>query len=201
MNKMLLSLLVLLVAAMQSGAQVLVSYDFETNVNTPSSTDDGLVAGNFLLSSGTISYSTGSSGRAIAGTGWGGADGDKYWEFTLTALAGVVYDLNELRFDYRSTATGPLNYSVRINGAAAGSGTFSQDLTFHSEIVPLTSFSGLSLAQVRISGFNGSGGNGTWRMDNVSLSGLTVVPIPEPSTLALFGGGLIFLAARLRRRK
>lgn len=42
--------------------------------------------------------------------------------------------------------------------------------------------------------------NGTWRLDNVTLRGEEIPPIPEPMTMALVGTGLAMVAA-IRRRK
>lgn len=201
MKKTLVLAAVILSGALAGNAQ-LVTYTFEGDVNTPATVDGDVSATALSLNTGTISYSAGAGGgRAIVGTSWQGDPGDKYWEFTVTPQAGLALELFSLSFDYRSTGTGPSNWAITINGQAAGSGSMLRDSTFHPAELDLSGFSGLSSAQVRLTGYGGTSSSGTWRLDNVVLDGMTLTVVPEPSTWALLGGGLAFLAYRLRRRK
>lgn len=198
-----LSVLVLTFLMNVASQAQLVTYDFEGATALPSQSDGNLGAGVFLRNDGnTASYSAGNGGGdAISGSGWTGSDSssEKYWEFTVTANAGVRLDLSALDFDYRSTPTGPTNWEVSINGTTVGSGTFQNDSTYQTISAPL-SLSDLPSAAVRISGFGASSGGGTLRIDNVMLDGLAVTPVPEPSTWLLLGTGVLLLAHRFRRR-
>jgi hypothetical protein len=179
----------------------LVTYDFEVDVATPASVGEGIAASELGLNAGSVTYAAGSSGRAISGANWLGAPGEKYWEFTLQVNPGVSFDLASLGFDYRSTLTGPSEWALTINGEAAGSGTLLTDAEFHSLNLDLTAFADLPSAEFRLTGSGGATAAGAWRLDNVILNGsLTVTPVPEPSTWALLGGGLLFLAGRWRHR-
>jgi hypothetical protein len=120
--------------------------------------------------------------------------------FTLFANAGVTFDLVQLDFDYRSTGSGPTQWSITINGVTAGSGSLLNDSSYHTESLELSTFSGLSSAEVRLNGFGTTSGGGRLSVDNFQLDGLTLVQVPEPSTWALIGVGVALQAARRRRR-
>jgi len=187
----------------QAQAQ-LVTYDFEGTQSTPSQVDGNLSAGSFQRNTGNaVGYSSGNGGGdAISGSGWTGVDSsnDKYWEFTVTANAGVQLDLTQLDFDYRSTPTGPSNWELTINGALSGGGSLQNDSSFQTVNAPLV-LTGLDSAVVRISGFGASSSGGTWRMDNVMLDGLAVATVPEPSTWVLLCGGFLYLVRHVRKKR
>lgn len=205
MKKSLVLAAVILSGALAGNAQ-LVTYDFENGTTgnpAPASFVDGDVsASSFDINAGrSITYPAGNPGQAISATGWTGDAGSKYWEFTLTANAGIVFDLSNFSFDYRSTGSGPTQWSVSINGSTVGSGAFLTDSTYHSESFEIATLSGLSSAQIQLVGYGTTSGAGRLSIDNVVLDGLTLTQVPEPSTWALLGGGLAFLAYRMRRRK
>ncbi len=184
-----------------AGAQ-LVTYDFEGDVATPSFVDGEVSASDFSRNAVAFGFSTGSPGDAISGNGWNASD--RYWEFTVTANPGIALDLSSLSFDYRRSSTGPSGYEVTINGLNVSSGSMTATLTgntFYPATVPISGFSTLSSAQVRIYGTGATGPSGTFRLDNVVLDGLALRTVPEPSTWLLLAGGSVFLASRLRRRK
>jgi hypothetical protein len=184
-----------------------VIYTFETQVQTPSSFDPLLAASNFNLSSGTVSFVAGNAPTAttaISGIGWNVADGAKWWGFTLTPDAGYALDLSSLQFDDRASATGPINWSVSVNGTAAISGQSSHASfsTSPMNTVDLTAsaFQGLSSADVRIFGYNASGPTGTWRLDNVRLNGL-VKFVPEPHAYEIAAVACLALLGLRKRDK
>lgn len=132
------------------------------------------------------------AGQALT---WGSGvnDGDQEWIMTLD-LTG--YQNVALRWDYRSTSTGPTNavFDYRIN---SGNWTQIEEITligdsaFHAYDKDLTSITAINdqpSVEFRLSGFAGGSGSGTHRIDN-----LQVTAIPEPAvigfvTLAALGG-------------
>lgn len=197
MKKTFLLLTAALTLATAARAQ-LVTYDFDGDTPAPSFEDGDVTASDFSRNVGAISYSTGNPGDAISGSGW--SVSDRYWEFTVTANQGLVLDLTSLSFDYRSTATGPTSYQITINGGNLTSGSLSNDSSFHALDLPISGYNSLSSAQLRIYASDASSGAGTLRLDNVTLNGLAVTPVPEPSTWVLLITGSAFLVSRMRRR-
>lgn len=204
MKKTLFLSLILLALAWKGDAVAqLVTYDFEgdgVGVSTPSFVDDAISAGPFTLSSGTTSFVEGDgSAEAISGIGWNGNSGDKTFSFLVTSNTGIEFELTSLSFSHRRSLTGPTSWDVIINGTPVGTSPIADVTTWFDVNIPLSGFTGLNSAMVTFTGYDAEGSTGTWRLDDVSLDGLAVVP--EPSTWLLLAGGSVFLAARLRRRK
>jgi hypothetical protein len=203
----ILLLLSLAVAAIPSRAITISQWTFDGSIQTPASVDPNVTASNFTLSSGSVSFVQGnpSSGIAISGTGWNVADGNKWWEFTVTANAGYTLNFTSLTFDDRVSSTGPTGWSVTINGITADSNqaTHSAFSASPMNAVDLSAgaFQALTSADVRIFGFGASGSSGTFRLDNVTLDG-TVVQIqsvPETLPFAFTALVLVSLIALSRR--
>ena len=202
MKTKILSVLFLLAAWTPTFAVTISQWTFEGDVQTPASVDPHATVSSFTLSSGSISFVQGnpSSGRAISGTGWNVLDGVKWWEFTVTANAGYKLNLASLTFDDLRSATGPTGWSVTVNGIAADSnrGTHTAFASSPMNAVDLSaaSFQGLNSAVVKIYGFGASGSTGTWRLDNVTLSGAVAEGQSVPESLP-FGTEVIALLALL----
>jgi hypothetical protein len=202
MKKSLVLAAVIFSGALAGNAQ-LVTYDFDAGNATPSVVDGDLTAGNFAISAGNVTFPQGNptSGSGISGIGWNGLAYNKSWSFVVTANPGISFDLFELTFDHRRSGTGPVSWEVSINGTPTGSGSLATADTWFSESLELSGFNTLESATVTLTAYGASGSTGTWRLDNVVLDGMTLTVVPEPSTWALLGGGLAFLAYRMRRRK
>lgn len=163
--------------------------------------DLNATASSFNLSSGTVVFYQGNppSGQAIGQTGWNVSDGVKWWDFTITANAGFLLDLATLTFDDQRSGTGPVNWSVTINGVSAASGQFTHT-TFSTDSItlPAGAFQDLPSAEIKIFGYGATSSAGTWRLDNVTLNGM-VLPVPDsmPSLAGL--GCVLGLLAVLRR--
>lgn len=199
MKKMFLLLTVALTLATSARAQ-LVTYTFESGTAAPTFADGDVTASNFTRNPGNVGSvgTPGNPGNSIGGSGW--TEADRFWEFTVTANQGLVLDLSSLSFDYRSTGTGPTGYQITINGGNLTSGSLLNDSSFHTLPLPISGYNSLSSAQLRVYASGASSGAGTLRIDNVTLNGLTVTPVPEPSTWVLLITGSVFLVSRMRRR-
>lgn len=170
----------------------IAQWTFETNVQTPASTNPKASASSFTLSSGSVTYFSGNAPTAttgISGTGWNVSDGVKSWDFTVTANAGYLLDLSSLTFDDRASGTGATDWSVAINGVpvVSNQSTHSAFSTDPMNTVgwSATAFQNLTSANIEIFGYGAFGSTGTWRLDNVTLNG-TVSAVPDllPSCLA-----------------
>lgn len=156
----------------------------------------------------------------------GSLDATKYFEVTLTPLAGFTIDIDTIAFTIQRSSTGIRSYAVRasVDGFAAnlsasispananlGVGAAS-DFQYLSDalssaqtgsLVTLGAPFDLLSAPVtfRFYGWNAEAVTGTFSIDNVMISGAAVA-VPEPSAAAIFGGfGLLGLFMAARRRK
>jgi hypothetical protein len=162
------------------------------------------------------------TGNAFASSGWNNTatflQNNRYMTFTLVASAPIT--LETLAFAGNGSATGARNYrwGYSVNGGAF---TFSSDylgsqvvqtFTWDFTDVPLSAtdsveFRFWSWGAVGINGGAASTG-GTFRIPgngNIDANGndliLTYSVIPEPSTMALIGFGLVGLLAFARRHR
>ena len=107
-----------------------------------------------------------------------GNNGSAYFEFSVTPASGYVFNLLDISFGTRSTATGPAAYSLRSSldnyateiagGTITVSGTpwalkLNSNLTFESTNSPVT---------FRLYGYGGSGtvNSVNWRIDDLSIA-------------------------------
>ncbi len=172
-------------------AATLASWDFDAADGTFSSEADtlasGASAGAWSDLDGTLTSFSGSSGRAI-----GARSFDNGNSLRISVDAGGAFGLEELRFEQQASASGPKTWTVRLNGEVVGSGSTASTLT--AVVVPLALTA--SLFELSFDGLGASSGQGTWRLDNVSLAGTS--PVPVPAALPLFVSALLGLRARRR---
>ncbi len=151
---------------------LLVLYDFDGETNAPSTTAQNLTASLFVPNDGrAISYPAGNPGESISATGWDVAD--RYWEFSVTVDGGYEMSVTELSFDENASGTGPTNWFLRssADGFASDLATGDVDTNWNTEDVPLSLEGITGSIEFRIYGAGASGAAGTWRIDNVELSG------------------------------
>lgn len=154
---------------------------------------DGQVGVAFVDAAGTNH----NAGQALT---WGSGvnDGNQEWILDID-LTG--YQKLQIRWDYRSTGTGPssaeLEYKVGAGSwESIDSVVFSTDSAYHMYERDLSSISTIdnqSSVQFRLSNFSGGSGRGTHRIDNLQLSA-----IPEPAVAAFIA--LTGLGALVVRR-
>ena len=135
------------------------------------------------------------AGQALA---WGSGvnDGDQEWTLSIN-LTG--YEDIAIRWDYRSTGTGPTNALLSYSVEAAEWSTVEEisltdDSAYHAyanDLSLITELNNAANVQFRLSGFTGGSGSGTHRVDN-----LQIAAIPEPAVLgfiALTGMGALII--------
>ncbi len=211
-----LGLLVAAVNVSNGGAQI-VSYTFgsagspTTAASTVTANLTASVFAGSIGAPGTGSsspvFTAGSGGSYFTATSWtGSAPGTNFFEFTLTPASGYQLEITALTFGYRSTGTGPTAFALRssADGYAVNlaAGTLTNDSAWYASGTQSITLSGLTNGTTfRLYGSGASGGGGTWRVDDVSLSG-AVTAVPEPATLGiLFGSAAFAVAVWLRRRE
>lgn len=130
---------------------------------------------------------------------------NSYFQFSISAAAGNVINLDELVFDAARGGSGTRGFVLRssvdgFTGDILAADVATQRPTFTNFIVPLTgaSFDGLNAVTFRLYIYTGGTG-ASLEFDNISING-AVVPVPEPAAVALFGvvlpAGLVMLARR-----
>lgn len=182
-------------------SNVLAYYDFEDAgglfVNGPDRTLPQVGGSLYTTDDGVTTNLLGHSGRAISDTGW--ANTSKYFTFTLSISNGYAASITGLQFCGRSTATGPIFWSLRSSADA-----FAADLASGVQVTdsvwyvhqPALSLGGLTGSiTFRIYGTNASANSGSWAHDTVKVMGAVTVPgdsdgdgLPDTWELQYFAG-------------
>ena len=157
---------------------LLVRYDFEdaaTNFTpAPSQCHALLAATDVTGSAPPLTNSAGDPGQAISDSGWNVADLSAYFTFSVAVSNGYELVPTRLTFTDRISSSGPKNWQVRssLDGYAAALGSGSTHTSFASNVVNVTDLALTNGSVVfRIYGTNATQASGTWRLDNLRLSG------------------------------
>ena len=164
---------------------LLVRYDFEdaaTNFTAaPSQRHVLLDASAVAGSAPPVAEAAGNPGRAISDSGWNVADLSAFFAFTLAPSNGHALVLTRLAFDDQASNSGAKDWQLRssLDGYAAPLGSGSTHSSFATNSVNLSNLS-LPNGSVtfRILGQNATAASGTWRLDNLRLSGY-LLPLPD----------------------
>jgi hypothetical protein len=156
-------------------AAQIVTYNCE-NTPAPTTTDPGVTAGNITLSTGTITYYSGSPGEAIASTNWTVAN--KYWQFQITPNAGNQVTLSSFTFKDQASSTGAQTWTAYVvdgaNVTQIGSGSTHGSIGSGNNAVTISGAASGPYSgpySIRLQGAGGSSANGTWRLDTWVLNG------------------------------
>ena len=179
-------------------AGALVYYTFTGNSPVPEYVAPNVSGGNFLVSPGTVGFAWSNPDDwqalgaeqpyAISSEQWTGADQDntKFFNFAMAAASGKALTITNISFIHRRSNTGPQDTGISINGE----GVFAEALDSNVSVavsVPLSGYSNLTGAVVRIQGW-GASGTGSYQIDNVAVQGFVtefVVPSNLPPAIAL----------------
>ncbi len=106
---------------------------------------------------------------------------DEYFQVCISATTGVL-DLTNITFEERRSGTGPRTLEIRYSNDDftnddnfIGSVTLPDDTNWRTQSFPLT-LSNESSICFRIYGYNAEAPQGTWRFDDVTISG-SVLPV------------------------
>lgn len=173
-----------------------------------------------------VSANSTAAGR-FAYSGWNtitpGPDMSRYYEMTLTPLAGNQLDVDDITFGVRRTGTGPRDLSIRssLDGFAADLGiasatsaeisTAGDVFHFNNDIAPTANINGNAIKlssdfdaitapiTFRFYAANPESNAGSLTVDDVTVNGFTAVPEPQEYALAAAGGLMLFGVYRRRK--
>lgn len=168
---------------------VLATYSFEGESLLASQVPSHLFAGDFSISSGSITFGesgmaqwSGSAPYAQGASGWGAQSpsGAKYFSFSLLPDITHSFTLSRLTFEYRATDAGPSAMTIMIDTLVMDSLNVPANTTMvYDTVIPVPFQRRFNEAQVRIKGWdNGSrvtSGNGHFRINDVSVYGDVVI--------------------------
>ncbi len=178
----------------------LAQWNFETSTPAPSTAASNITAQNAAFGSAvtSVTYVAGNGGgRAYTGTGWNVAavDPNKYMQVSLSPASSYTMSLAQLTFDEQRSGTGPTtwtlrssldNFSADLNTTPTSTTSPTSNGSFTTRVVSLSAnsaFQNLSVpVTFRIYGYGASGSGGTWRFDNITISG-TVAPLNATAPL------------------
>ncbi len=206
-----LSIILALLVPAAAGAmtsQTLIRYDFQSPgdasplfENLPEQIAAGLDAGGWQLRDGTLGFAAGPGGiasdLAMLGRSWGtgGTPGNRF-TLELSVISGKALQLDGFSFAEKASASGPTNWSFEVNGTGVAGGATAGGFVTRSGPLALGPLQGTVLLTLLAEG--ASSDNGSWRIDDFSLSGsLTTVPLP--TSLLLLACALPLLGRRPRR--
>jgi hypothetical protein len=208
------SILPLVLAAMSGhGAGLLVTYSFDGAAGNEASLAPDAQPANG--SAADISRGSGltpsPAANAFSSSGWatgGSLDADDYYSLTIAPNSGYLLNLTRVETDERRSGTGIRSWEVR-----SSLDNYTSPLTIFN--VPdntdtrtdlgvdlPAAFASLSSGVTfRFYGYSSEASGGTWRVDNVQLSG-EITPVPEPAQAGLMcAGGLFFICGMREWRR
>ena len=183
--------LLLWTTALATYAQTtLAQWNFDASTPVPTAVATNVSATNATIGSGVTgpTYPAGNpgTGKAFSGTGWNvpALDLTKYVEVSLSPAASYTMSLAQLSFDEQRSGTGPTTWALRssvdnfaadINTTPTSTTSPTSNGSFTSRVVSLSAsaaFQNISTpVTFRIYGYGATGAAGTWRFDNITLTG------------------------------
>ncbi len=186
---MVLALVPAMSATADEQPAVIALFDFEGESVQPSVVHPAFEVGEMTLARGAVQFFAGNPGRAMAGTQW--HEGDNYFQFVVAPPPEGV-ELAGFSFDQNASGTGPTAWSVSIvddlesaepEETEVASGATST--SFGNRAADLSALEERTQPfAMRIRGSGASSAAGTWRIDNVTLTGMTDAEAPAEFSLA-----------------
>ncbi|TZF81166.1 hypothetical protein FW774_19125 [Pedobacter sp. BS3] len=169
-------------SASVSKADILGQWNFTSETTTATTSSGDVTNSSLIFSAGNVTYL--SSPSSVYASGWPTSatfsSSSKYCEFSITTNSGKQMLLSSVTFDAGRTNAGPTALKVQYsqNGFSTSSeaGDFSNDntsslTTFTLTNLPTTAISGT--ITFRIWGYNASSSGGNFRINNITINGVT----------------------------
>ena len=149
----------------------------------------------------------GSSGRAIAATGWDGSGGNAF-QFSFNVASGYKLSISNISFLEQGSngsgrGLGPtawtlgLNGNPILNGSATRGGFGTQSGSLSLSNLTGTQFFNLGATGAAASGANAAS-TATWRAENFTITG-SITPVPVPAAVWLLGSAMAGVVGWRRR--
>lgn len=176
-------LLALLGGVEKSWGQVIYQHDFGTvaiagkpYVIAPITLDPNLNTSSWTTSYTGFTNFGGATGQALSLAAVSGA---QTYTLTFNVASGYSFSLSSFSFWRQRSTTGPLNWSMTVNGTAIGAGTVPTTGANTGVLTPSTTISGLNGTITIITNLT-SGTGGTFRLDDFVLNGsVTAIATPD----------------------
>lgn len=181
-----------------TASSVLTSFDFDADAggftNGPDVVAAGLGVPGWYAATGSVADFAGVTGRALAARNF--AAGNAF-VLEITVGSGFIARIDGVAFDHVASASGPTQWTLRIDGTDVGGGATPATFERFDDTFALGPLSGALRIELR--GLGASSNNGTYRLDNFTLSG-SVAPVPLAPAL-VFAGSVAALLPFARRRR
>lgn len=177
-------------------ATPLLGFDFEDSDGafelTPETTTAGVVSTEWFDLDATLNDYTGNPGRALGARGF---DDGNAFVLIIEIAPGTRLELTEFAFDQRASASGASAVDLVIDDTLMASAATTTEFSRISADLSGTRLT--DIAFIEIAGTGATSSAGTFRLDNVTLSGIAT-PVPLPAPIAAFTAALGCLGAALR---
>ncbi len=149
----------------------------------------------------------GSSGRAIAATGWDGSGGNAF-QFSFNVASGYKLSISNISFLEQGSngsgrGLGPTAWTLGLNGNPILNGSATRaSFGTQSGSLSLTNLTGTQFFNLGATGAAASGANAastaTWRAENFTITG-SITPVPVPAAVWLLGSAMAGVVGWRRR--
>jgi hypothetical protein len=163
-------------------------------------TQAGVAAANVTAGSATfgsgltgvvfVNSATPGSGRAYSASGWTTGttvDGTDYLEVSIAPASGYALNLTGFSFVERRSGTGISAYEARYSTndfatfISIGTAVVPDNDSYRAASLPFAASELTGTVKIRVFGYAAEGTGGTWRFDNVVISGTVTTAAPTPT--------------------
>lgn len=170
------------------GQVTLAQWNFEASTTAPTTTAANVTAANasFGAGVGSVGFVGSAPNVAYTGNGWAttpALDVNDYIQVSVTPANGYKFNITAINFDERRSLTGIIRIAVR-----SSVDNFTSELitpivvpdvdTYRNQNVPTSIQNQTSTVTFRIYGYQAEAATGTWRFDNITVTGTAELNTP-----------------------